>query len=50
MNPLGVMPLWGIEFNLADENQRVKYDAYRRITSETRRRFFNMLLNREIGE
>ncbi len=50
MNPLGVMPLWGIEFNLADENQRVKYNAYRRITSETRRRFFNMLLNREIGE
>jgi inner membrane protein len=50
MNPLSVMPLWGIEFNLADENQRVKYDAYRSVTSETRRRFFNMLLNKEIGE
>ena len=33
LNPLSVTPLWGIELNLADENQHVRYDAYRDVYS-----------------
>lgn len=50
LDPLSVVPLWGIELNLADENQHVKYETYRTVTSETRRHFLNMLLNREIAK
>jgi inner membrane protein len=50
LNPLSVIPLWGIELNLANENQHVKYEAYRNVSSETRRQFVNMLLNREISD
>jgi len=50
LNPLSATPLWGIELNLDDENQHVKYNAYRQVSSETRRQFVNMLLNREIGD
>lgn len=50
LNPMSATPLWGIELNLADENQHVEYDAYRDVSDETRRQFVNMLLNREVGD
>lgn len=50
LNPLSATPLWGIELDLGDENQHVKHNAYRYVSSKTRRQFVNMLLNREIGE
>jgi inner membrane protein len=50
LNPLSVTPLWGIELNPANEDQHVKYDAYRSVSTETRRQFVNMLLNREISD
>lgn len=50
LNPLSVTPLWGIELDLTNENQHVKYDTYRNVSSQTRRQFVNMLLNREISD
>ena len=50
LNPLSVTPLWGIELDPAKEDQRVKYNAYRNVSSETRRQFVNMLLDREISD
>jgi inner membrane protein len=50
LNPLSVTPLWGIELNPANEDQHVKYDAYRSVSTETRRQFVYMLLNREISD
>lgn len=50
LNPLSVIPLWGIELNPSDEGQHVKYDTYRDVSSEVRRQFFDMLLNREISD
>lgn len=50
LNPLSVTPLWGIELNLADQDEHVRYVTYRNVSSETRRQFVNMLLNREIGD
>jgi inner membrane protein len=50
LNPLSVVPLWGIELNPADETQHVKYETYRDVSSETRRQFADMLLNREMSD
>ena len=50
LNPLSVIPLWGIELNLSDGNQHVKYDTYRNVSSEVRRQFVDMLLNRETSD
>ena len=50
LNPLSAIPLWGIELNLDDEGQHVKYNTYRYVSNETRRQFVDMLLNREISD
>jgi inner membrane protein len=50
LNPLSVVPLWGITLNLANESAHVTYDAFRNVSSETRRQFLGMLLNREIND
>ena len=50
LNPLSVVPLWGITLNRANENAHVTYDAFRNVSSETRRQFLGMLLNREISD
>ncbi len=48
MNPLGTIPLWGIEMNLADTSQHVKYEFYRVNSKEMRQQFIKMLLGREL--
>jgi inner membrane protein len=43
MSPLGTKPLWGIEINLADINQHVKYDTYRDSSKAIRQQYIDML-------
>ncbi len=46
MSPAGSIPLWGIEMNLSDINQHVKYEFYRSTSDETREQFINMLFGK----
>jgi inner membrane protein len=48
MNPIGITPLWGIEMNLDDTNQHVKFDNYRDASKQVKQQFIDMLLNRDI--
>lgn len=50
MNPIGITPLWGIEMNLDDTNQHVKFDNYRDASKQVKQQFIDMLLNRDIDE
>jgi inner membrane protein len=43
-------PLWGIEMNLDDTSQHVKFDNYRDASKVIKQKFINMLLNRTIKE
>jgi hypothetical protein len=49
MNPIGITPLWGIEMNLVDTNQHVKFDNYRDASKKVKQQFIDMLLNRAIS-
>jgi inner membrane protein len=50
MNPIGITPLWGIEMNLNDTSQHVKFDNYRDASKAVKQQFINMLFNRAINE
>lgn len=50
MNPIGITPLWGIEMNLDDTNQHVKFYNYRDASKQVKQQFIDMLLNRAISE
>ncbi len=50
MSPLGTKPLWGIEINLADTNQHVKYDTYRDSSKAIRQQYVDMLLGKDLEE
>ena len=50
MNPIGIKALWGIEMNLDDTSQHVKFDNYRGGSKGLKQQFINMLLNRSIDE
>lgn len=50
MSPLGTKPLWGIEINLAQPNQHVKYDTYRDSSKVIRQQFINMLMNKNLND
>lgn len=46
MNPLSPIPLWGIEMNLDESEQHVKYEFYRESSKEMRQQFMGMLLGK----
>ena len=46
MGPLSSIPLWGIEMNLDEPEQHVKYEFYRSSSKEERQLFIDMLMNR----
>ena len=46
MNPLSPIPLWGIEMNLDEPEQHVKYEFYRASSKEMRQQFIDMLLDK----
>ena len=48
MNPIGDKPLWGIEMNLADTTQHIKFGSYRTSTKESKQQFIDMLLGKDI--
>lgn len=48
MSPLSDVPLWGIEMNLEDTNQHVKYEFYRESSIESRQQFIDMLMGRDL--
>jgi len=50
MNPIGIIPLWGIEMNLDDSSQHVKFDNYRAASEQVKQQFIDMLLNRTLYE
>ncbi|MFT5394870.1 MAG: inner membrane protein [Gammaproteobacteria bacterium] len=50
MNPIGIKSLWGIEMDLDDTNQHVKFDNYRDASKQVKQQFVDMLLNRAIDE
>jgi inner membrane protein len=50
MNPISVIPLWGIEMNTNDTNQHVKFNNYRDTSKQVKLQFIDMLLNRTINE
>ena len=50
MNPISIKPLWGIEMNLDDTSQHVKFDNYRDASKEVKQQFIDMLLNKAINE
>lgn len=50
MNPIGITPLWGIEMNLEDTSQHVKFDNYRESSEAEKQQFINMLLNKSINK
>ncbi len=50
MNPIGITPLWGIEMNLGDTSQHVKFDNYRDASKQLKQQFIDMLLNRDIND
>ena len=47
-HPTGLDPLWGIEIDLSKPDQHAKFSIYRNLTSESRQRFYAMLLNDEV--
>ena len=49
MNPTGLTPLWGIEMNLGNTSQHVKFDNYRDASKELKQQFINMLLGKPIN-
>ncbi len=50
MSPLGTIPLWGIEMNLADTNQHVKCDTFRDSSKAIRQEYINMLMNKNLND
>jgi inner membrane protein len=49
MSPLGLIPLWGIEMNLDDTNQHVKYEAFRNASKAVRQQYIDMLMNKSLN-
>ncbi len=50
MLPTVIEPLWGMEFDPDDPEEAPRWITSRSLTADTRRRFFDMLLGRELGE
>ena len=50
MLPTEIEPLWGMEFDPDDPEEAPRWIIRRSFTADTRRRFFDMLLGRELGE
>ena len=48
MSPIGITPLWGIETNLDNINQHVKFENYRDSSKEMRQKFIDMVLGKPI--
>ena len=50
MLPTAIEPLWGMEFDPDDPEAAPSWITSRSLTADTRRRFFDMLLGRKLGE
>ncbi|QBQ53692.1 metal-dependent hydrolase [Nitrosococcus wardiae] len=48
MLPTQLIPLWGIELDLAQQNQHVRFRTFRQLDEATRNAFLDMLLGRPI--
>ncbi|MCK4743939.1 MAG: metal-dependent hydrolase [Sulfuriflexus sp.] len=48
IQPNGVEPLWGIEFDLAQPQQHAQFSVYRNLSKQNRQRFFSMLKGEEL--
>ena len=48
IQPNGLEPLWGIEFEPTEPQQHVQFSVYRNLTKENRQLFFSMLLGEEL--
>ncbi|MCW5617697.1 MAG: metal-dependent hydrolase [Nitrosomonas sp.] len=46
--PMALSPLWGIEINTAQPDQHAQYSLYRDASSETRQKFINLLMGRDL--
>jgi len=49
MSPASNIPLWGIEINVLDRNQPVKFESYRVVSEQAKRQFVDMLLGKDIN-
>lgn len=49
MNPIGITPLWGIEINLDDPSQHVKFDNYRESSKSVEKQFIDMLMGKDLN-
>jgi len=50
IQPDGLLPLWGIEFDPLRPQQHVKFSVYRNLTKANRQRFFSMLSGKDLAE
>lgn len=50
MLPTQLIPLWGIELDLARQNQHVRFRTFRHLDEATRRAFLDMLLGRPLEQ
>ncbi|ADJ27069.1 metal-dependent hydrolase [Nitrosococcus watsonii] len=50
MLPTRIIPLWGIELDLARQNQHVRFRTFRHLDEATRHAFLNMLLGRPLDQ
>ena len=50
IQPDGLLPLWGIEFDPLQPQQHVKFSVYRNLTKANRQRFFSMLSGKDLAE
>jgi len=48
IQPDGLLPLWGIEFDPAKPQKHARFSVYRNLTKSNRQRFFSMLLGEEL--
>lgn len=48
IQPNGLLPLWGIEFDPAEPQKHAQFTVYRNLTKPNRQRFFSMLLGEEL--
>lgn len=48
IQPNGLLPLWGIEFDPAQPQQHAQFRVYRNLTKANRQRFFSMLMGEDL--